>query len=115
MKNEFNNELIDFIYDMIPEDRYISRKELKERLGISDRLIRHYISKIREKHNIISLSSIGGYRRAKSTSEMTQKEIMEEYEIIKKQLKENNNRIKKIKYNMKSQIAYLKILEKNMN
>ena len=114
MENEFNNELIEFIYDMIPEDRYISRKELKERLGINDRLIRHYISIIRQKHNIISLSSIGGYRRAKSTKEMTQKEIMEEYEIIKKQLKENNNRIKKIKYNMKSQIAYLKILEKNM-
>lgn len=114
MNNEFNNELIEFIYDMIPEDRYISRKELKERLGLNDRLIRYYISIIRQKHNIISLSSIGGYRRAKSTDKMTQKEMMEEYEIIKKQLKENNNRIKKIKYNMKSQIAYLKILEKNM-
>lgn len=114
MENEFENELIDFIYNMIPEDRYISRKELKDRLGMSDRLIRHYISIIRQKHNIISLSSIGGYRRAKSTDNMTQKEIMEEYEIIKKQLKETNNRIKKLKYNMKSQIAYLKILEKNM-
>lgn len=114
MNVEFENELLSFIYDMIPTDRYISRKELKERLGMSDRQIRLCISKIREKHNIISLSSVGGYRRAKSTNEMTQKEMMEEYEIIKKQLKENNNRIKKIKYNMKSQIAYLKILEKNM-
>lgn len=114
MNIEFENELLAFIYDMIPTDRYISRKELKERLGMSDRQIRLYISKIREKHNIISLSSVGGYRRAKSTNEMTQKEMMEEYEIIKKQLKENNNRIKKIKYNMKSQIAYLKILEKNL-
>lgn len=114
MNVEFENELLSFIYDMIPTDRYISRKELKERLRMSDRQIRLCISKIREKHNIISLSSIGGYRRAKSTNEMTQKEMMEEYEIIKKQLKENNNRIKKIKYNMKSQIAYLKILEKNM-
>ena len=114
MNNEFENELLSFIYDMIPEDRYISRKELKERLGMNDRQIRLYISKIREKDNIISLSSIGGYRRAKSTDKMTQKEIMEEYEIIKKQLKENNNKIKKIKYNMKSQIAYLKVLEKNI-
>lgn len=115
MKNEFENQLLDFIYDIIPTDRYISRKELKEKLGMSDRQIRLYISKIREKHNIISLSSIGGYRRAKSTDDMTQEEIKVEYEIIKKQLKENNNRIKKIKYNMKSQIAYLKILEKSMN
>ena len=113
-EKEFENELLDFIYDIIPTDRYISRKELKERLGISDRQIRLYISKIREKHNIISLSSVGGYRRAKSTDDMTQDEIKIECEIIKKQLKENNNRIKKIKYNMKSQIAYLKILEKNM-
>ena len=114
MNMEFESELLSFIYDIIPTDRYISRKELKERLGMSDRQIRMYISKIREKHNIISLSSIGGYRRAKSTDDMTQEEIKVEYEIIKKQLKENNNRIKKIKYNMKSQIAYLKILEKNI-
>lgn len=104
----------ELIYDLIPQDRFITRKELCELTGEKDRSVRRYISLIRKEHNIISLSSLKGYKRPKSTNDMTQQEIEEEYKIIKKQLRENNSRIKKIKYNMKSQIAYLKMLEKSM-
>lgn len=102
------------IYELIPQDRFITRQELVKILKISDRQLRRYISEIRRNHNIISLSSGKGYRRAKSTDKMTYEELKRECGIIKHQIAENNSRIKKIKYNMKSQIAYLKILEKAM-
>lgn len=103
----------ELIYNLIPQDRYITREELVQIVGVSDRTIRNAIANIRKEHNIISLTTGKGYRKPKSTQDMTPEEIESEINIIKKQLKENNNRIKKIKYNMKSQIAYLKMLEKN--
>lgn len=102
------------IYELIPQDRFITREELVKTLRISDRQLRRYISEIRKEHNVISLSSGKGYRRAKSTDRMTYEELEREYDIIKHQIAENNSRIKKIKYNMKSQIAYLKIIEKKL-
>ena len=100
------------IYNLIPTDRFISRSELKELTNISDRQIRRYIAELRQSRNIISLSSGKGYKRPKHTDNMTKDEIKEMYDIVKHQIAENNSRIKKIKYNMKSQIAYLKVLEK---
>lgn len=104
----------DFIYNLIPTDRYISRRELIEISNMNDRELRRCISDIRKEHNIISLSSGKGYRRPKHTSEMTKDEIKEEYDVVKHQIAENNSRIKNIKKNMRMQIAYLKMLEKNM-
>lgn len=102
------------IYELIPKNRFITRKELVDKLNISDRLLRRYIAEIRKDHNIISLSSGKGYKRVKSVNEMTKEEIEEMYKTIKHQIAENNSRIKKLKYNLKEQIAYLKILEKNL-
>lgn len=104
----------EYIYSIIPEEEYITRKELVEKTGLSDRTIRLVISEIRKEHSIISLSSGKGYRKSKSTDDMTQEEIKTEYKIIKHQIKESNSRIKSIKTNMRSSIARLKILEKVM-
>ena len=102
------------VYKLIPKDRYITRKELIDILGISDRQLRREIAKIRLEHVIISLSSVKGYRRAKSTQEMTENELKEEYKIMKHAINENNSRIKKIKKTMRKQIAYLKKIEEKM-
>lgn len=104
----------DYIYDLIPEDRFITRKELNLLTGIDDRTIRYTISDIRKEHCIISLSSGKGYRKARSTTEMSNKEIETEIEIIKHMLNEDNSRIKNLKKNMRCKIAYLKILEKSI-
>lgn len=103
------------IYDLIPDNRFISRKELKDMIGISDRQIRRYISDIRKEHSIISLSSGKGYRKSKSTDDMTQEEMQIEYEIIKHQINESNSRIKEIKKNMRSSIARLKVLKNKVD
>ena len=102
----------EYIYNLIPEDTYITRKELVEKTGINDRMIRRIISDIRKEHSIISLSSGKGYRKSKSTDNMSLEEMQLEYDIIKHQIKESNSRIKSIKANMRSSIARLKILEK---
>lgn len=102
----------EYIYDLIPDDSFITRKELVDLTGISDRQIRNIISSIRKEHTIISLSSGKGYRKVKSTDDMTQDEMKLEYEIIKHQLAESNSRIKELKKNMRSSVARLKILEK---
>ena len=44
------------IYELIPTDRFITRKELIELTGRTDRSIRNLISDIRKEHCIISLS-----------------------------------------------------------
>ena len=102
----------EIIYDLIPEDRFITKKELIELTGIDERSIRRYISDIRKEHSVISLSSGKGYKKSKSTEDMTQQEIEVEYEMIKHQINESNSRIKELKKNMRSSIARLKILEK---
>ena len=102
----------EIIYDIIPEDRFITKKELIELTGIDERTIRRYISDIRKEHSIISLSSGKGYKKSKSTDDMTQQEIKIEYDMIKHQINESNSRIKELKKNMKTSIARLKILEK---
>ncbi len=102
----------DYIYNLIPEDTYITRKELVDKTGLNDRFIRRIISDIRKEHSIISLSSGKGYRKSKSTDNMSLEEMQIEYDIIKHQIKESNSRIKSIKANMRSSIARLKILEK---
>lgn len=103
------------IYELIPTDRFITRKELMELTGRTDRSIRNLISDIRKEHCIISLSSGKGYRRVLPTNEMSINEMKVEYNTIKNQIAENNSRIKEIKKNMRTSIARLKILEKFIN
>lgn len=102
----------EIIYDLIPEDRFITKKELIGLTGIDERSIRRYISDIRKDHSIISLSSGKGYKKSKSTDDMTPEEMLIEYDMVKHQIAESNSRIKELKKNMKTSIARLKILEK---
>ena len=102
----------EIIYELIPEDRFITKKELMDTTGLDERTIRRYISDIRKEHSIISLSSGKGYKKSKSTDDMTPLEIAVEYDMIKHQIAESNSRIKELKKNMRTSIARLKILEK---
>ena len=68
----------EIIYNLIPNDRYITRNELKDLTGLDDRTIRNIISKIRLEHTIISLSSQKGYRKARNTNNMSYAEKIKE-------------------------------------
>ena len=104
----------EFIYDLIPNDKYITRSELKDLTKLSDRQIRDIISQIKQEHTIISLSTNKGYRRVRSSDDMTQKQILEEIEIIKHCINEINSKKKVYNKQLRQYIANLKVLQKKV-
>ena len=60
------------IYDLIPSDRWITRRELCNLTGWSDRRVRDEISKLRKNPEtvIISSSSGKGYKRPTTVEEL---------------------------------------------
>lgn len=102
----------EFIYDLIPKDEFITRKELVELTKISDREVRRCISDLKKEHTIISLSSGKGYKRVNSSEKMNQEEIKKEIDLIKHCINEINCKKKVYNYQLRQFIANLKILEK---
>ena len=60
------------VYEFIPRDRWISRDELVNMTGLSDRAVRNEINELRKKPEtvIISSSSKKGYKRPESVEEI---------------------------------------------
>lgn len=102
----------EYIYELIPQDTFITRKELVEITGISDRSVRDYISQIKQEHTIISLSRGKGYRRTKSSEDMTTSEILSEIDTLKHCINEINSRKKVYNKQLRQYIANLKVLQK---
>ena len=100
---------------LIPTNRYITRQELIELTGCSDRMIRRTISDLKKEHTIISLSSGKGYRKVNHTDNMTNLEMIQEYEIVKHCIAEINSRKKVYNMQLRQYIAYLKVLEKTID
>lgn len=104
----------ELIYEMIPNDNFITRSELKDLTKLSDREIRRLISSIKQEHTIISLSKGKGYRRVKSSDDMTTEEILNEIDIIKHCINEINSRKKVYNKQLRQYIANLKVLQKKI-
>lgn len=104
----------EYIYELIPQDDFITRKQLADLTGLGDRKIRDYISQIKQEHTIISLSSGKGYRRVKSTDNMTQEQIEDEINTIKHCINEINSKKKVYNRQLRQFIANLKVLEKKI-
>jgi DNA-binding XRE family transcriptional regulator len=102
----------ELIYDLIPTSKFITRSELKDLTNMCDREIRRIISEIKQEHTIISLSSGKGYRRVRSTDDMTQEDMIKEMEIIKHCINEINSRKKVYNKQLRQYIASLKVLQK---
>lgn len=105
--------MMECIYELIPQDRFITRKELIEKTGLSDRVIRDYISQIKKVKTIISNCDKKGYKRGLGTDKLTSiEEIDAELILVKKSIKEINSRKKVYNFQLRQYIAYMKILEK---
>jgi len=102
----------DFIYELIPKETYITRGELVELTGISDRQVRDFISQIKQEHTIISSSRGKGYRRMKGSDEMTTEEMIEEINVLKHCINEINSKKKVYNKQLRQYIANLKVLQK---
>lgn len=102
----------ELIYELIPKDKYITRSELVELTKISDRQVRDFISQIKQEHTIISSSRGKGYRRTRSSEEMTKEEMIEEIDTLKHCINEINSRKKVYNKQLRQYIANLKVLQK---
>lgn len=104
----------ELIYEMIPNNEFITRTELKDLTKLSDREIRRLISEIKQEHTIISSSREKGYRRVKSSDDMTKEEILNEIDTIKHCINEINSRKKVYNKQLRQYIANLKVLQKKI-
>lgn len=61
------------IYELIPEDRYISRQELVAITGLCDRVVREEINRLRKNPDtvIISSSKHKGYKKPRSKEDLS--------------------------------------------
>lgn len=104
----------EFILNLIPNDRYITRLELTLKTNITDREVRRVISNLKQNHTIISMSSGKGYKKCKYSTEMTNDETIEEMDNVKHCINEINHKKKIYNMQLRQYIAYLKELEKNL-
>ncbi len=105
----------DLLYDLIPTDRFITKAELMKKTGLGDRTLRDMISHIKMNKTVISNCDKKGYKRAKGTDSLKDKDDASyELEIVKKSIKEINSRKKVYNKQLRQYIAYMKILEKKM-
>lgn len=100
------------IYDLIPNDRYISKSDLMDLTGLGERAVRKEISKLKKECVILSFSSGKGYRKVKPTEEMTQEEKQLEYSEVMHCIREYQHRVTDLKKSMRKLIARKKVLEK---
>lgn len=104
----------EIIYDLIPNDDFITRNQLRDLTNLCDREIRRLISEIKQEHTIISLSKGKGYRKMKSTDDMSIEEIKNEMDTIKHCINEINSRKKVYNKQLRQYIASLKVLQKKV-
>ena len=105
----------DDLYELIPNDRFITKDELIQLTGLSDRTLRDMVSHIKMSKTIISNCDKRGYKRGKGTELLkTIDDIEYELGIVKKSIKEINSRKKVYNKQLIQYIAYMKVLEKRL-
>lgn len=92
------------------DEDLISRDELENRLGKSNRAMRKEVAKLAEKIGVISLSKVGGYRLVNKSLQSSD-EIAKEMAIVQHQINENESRINHLNMRTSKLIADLKVLE----
>ena len=105
----------DGLYELIPNDRFITKFELIQLTGLSDRVLRDMVSHIKMNKTIISNCDKKGYKRGKGTELLkTIDDVEYELDIVKKSIKEINSRKKVYNKQLRQYIAYMKVLEKKL-
>lgn len=104
------------VEDFLSSDKYITRKELVEKTGLSDREVRNQISELKKERVVIYSSKNNlGYRLAKPIQNMNEGEMKKEKELITHSLNECKSRSTILRKQMRKYIAYLKKMEQFEN
>lgn len=109
MKNKVIN-----IKNYLSTERYVTRKELVETTGLSDRKIREKISELKKERVVIYSSNKAGYRLAKELKNITREEREEEISLVTHSLNDCKSRTKQLNKQKRKYIAYLKKAEQIM-
>lgn len=107
-KQKFWSPLLDLLKITTP----VTRSELQDAIGFSDRAVRNEVSSISKFHPVIAYSSRKGYRIAKDFSKLNVEEAAAEWLEVEHSLNELKARNRDINKRMKPLIAYQKKMEK---
>lgn len=99
------------IENYLSTTKYITRKELTEKTGLSDREVRRKISELKKHRVVLYNSSRSGYRLAKEFKSMSNQEREEEIRLVEHSLNECKSRTKQLRKQMRKYIAYIKKAE----
>lgn len=99
------------IKDYLSTEKYTTRKELVEMIGMSDREVRRQISELKKERVVLYSSQRRGYRLAKEIRSMTKEERAEEVEQVRHSLNDCKSRTKQLNKQKRKYIAYLKKAE----
>lgn len=103
------------IEDYLSTEYFITRKELENRTGLSDRQVRIQISKLKETIPVISHSKGKGYRLAKEFQDFnTANEARQELVEVEHCIKETNSRIRSLTKTQKTYQTYVSKLKNNI-
>lgn len=104
------------IEEFLSTDKFVSKLELMDLTGLSERAVRNEISKLKLVKPVIYNSKTRGHRLAKRIEDLnTLHEIAQEYEAVQHCI--NDIEARKRVFNMQERvyIAYLKRIEKIFN
>lgn len=91
---------------------YKTREQLANETGLTDREIRRQISKLKNNRVVIYSSNRKGYRLAKEINSMSTIEAKEEERLIKHCIADIKSKKKVYNKQLRTYIAYLKVIEK---
>ena len=92
-------------------EKYITRQELSELTGLSDRKVRSKISELKKHRVVLYSSQRSGYRLAKEYRSMSKQQREEEIEQVKHSLNDCKSRTTRLNKQKRKYIAYLKKAE----
>lgn len=92
-------------------EKYITRQELSELTGLSDRKVRSKINELKKHRVVLYSSQRSGYRLAKEYRSMSKQQREEEIEQVKHSLNDCKSRTTQLNKQKRKYIAYLKKAE----
>lgn len=99
------------IENYLSSTKYTTRKELVEKTGLCDRVVRDKISELKKSRVVLYSSNRSGYRLAREFKSMSKTEREEEVKQVKHSLNDCKSRTKQLNKQKRKYIAYLKKAE----
>lgn len=105
-KEQYKHPIIDILLD------HTTKQDIAQKLHCSEREARNIIAECAMHYPIITNSGQKGYRRAKNIDDLTDNQLLAEYNDVQLTINDLKSRIKCLKKRLKPLIAWQKMAEK---